>query len=185
MNMELDDKAQWLVGARRVVSPNCDDRPQGAEISLLVIHGISLPPGEFGTSCIERLFCNTLDPDTHSYFRHIRGLQVSAHLLINRRGDALQFVPFHKRAWHAGRSEFNGRENCNDFSIGIELEGMDDVAYESVQYETLVRIITILQRTWPRLTRENIRGHCHVAPGRKTDPGPAFDWNRLYSMLKS
>ena len=183
MNIKLDDQAQWLTNVRRIASPNCDERPQGVEIDLLVIHGISLPPGEFGTPCIEQLFCNTLDHDAHPYFQHIRGLRVSAHLLIDRNGDVAQFVPFHRRAWHAGRSAFNERENCNDFSIGIELEGTDDAAYEPAQYETLVRVITVLQQAWPRLTPENIRGHCHVAPGRKTDPGPAFDWERLYSML--
>ena len=184
MKVQLDDKAQWLTNVRRVASPNFDDRPQGVDISLLVIHGISLPPGEFGTPCIEQLFCNTLDPAAHPYFREISGLKVSAHLLIDRKGEIVQFVPFHKRAWHAGASEFNGRENCNDFSIGIELEGADDVDYETAQYEMLAQVIKELQRTWSRLSAENIRGHCHIAPGRKTDPGPAFDWDRLYSMLK-
>ena len=111
-------------------------------------------------------------------------MKVSAHLLINRSGEVIQFVPFHKRAWHAGQSEFNGRENCNDFSIGIELEGADDVNYETAQYETLAQVIKELQQAWPQLTSENIRGHCHIAPGRKTDPGPAFDWDRLYAELK-
>ena len=183
MNIKPDNKAQWLSNARRVVSPNFDDRPQGVGIDLLVIHGISLPPGEFGTSCIEKLFCNTLDYDSHPYFQHIRDLRVSAHLLIDRQGEVIQFVPFHQRAWHAGRSSFNGRENCNDFSIGIELEGTDEVDYEPAQYETLSQVITALRQTWPRLDDEHIRGHCHIAPGRKTDPGPAFDWDRLYSTL--
>ena len=181
--VKLDDKAQWLKDVRRMASPNFDDRPEGVDICLLVIHAISLPPGEFGTSCIEQLFCNTLDPDAHPYFEQLRGLEVSAHLLIERSGDIIQFVPFHKRAWHAGRSEFNGREHCNDFSIGIELEGADDVAYESVQYEVLAQVITELQQVWPELAGANIRGHSHISPGRKTDPGPAFDWDRLYSLL--
>ena len=181
--VKLDDNAQWLENARRVASPNHDDRPEGTDISLLVIHAISLPPGEFGSPCIEQLFCNTLDPGVHPYFEQLRGLKVSAHLLIDRNGDIVQFVPFHKRAWHAGRSVFSGRENCNDFSIGIELEGTDDVNYETVQYEVLSQVITALQQAWPALAGANIRGHCHIAPGRKTDPGPAFDWDRLYSLL--
>ena len=183
MKVKLDANAQWLENARRVPSPNHDDRPDGTDISLLVIHGISLPPGEFGSPCIEQLFCNTLDPEAHPYFEQLRGLKVSAHLLIDRAGDIIQFVPFHKRAWHAGRSAFNGRENCNDFSIGIELEGSDDVDYETVQYEALAQVITELQQAWPSLAGANIRGHCHIAPERKTDPGPAFDWNSLYSLL--
>ena len=183
MKAKLDANAQWLENARRVPSPNQDDRPEGTDISLLVIHGISLPPGEFGSPCIEQLFCNTLDPDADPYFEQLRGLKVSAHLLIDRTGDIMQFVPFHKRAWHAGRSAFNGRENCNDFSIGIELEGTDDVDYETAQYEALAQVITELQRAWPSLAGANIRGHCHIAPERKTDPGPAFDWSRLYSLL--
>ncbi len=185
MSVKLDDKAQWLTNVRRVASPNFDDRPQQVEISLLVVHGISLPPGEFGTRCIEQLFCNVLDPDAHPYFKEIGGLRVSAHLLIDREGEIVQFVPFHKRAWHAGVSEFNGRENCNDFSIGIELEGADNVDYEAAQYDVLVQVTKALQQKWPSLKEENIRGHCHIAPGRKTDPGPAFDWDRLYTLLRS
>lgn len=181
--VKLDDKAQWLEDARRVPSPNHDDRPEGTDISLLVIHGISLPPGEFGSPCIEQFFCNTLDAGVHPYFGQLRGLKVSAHLLIDRNGNIVQLVPFHKRAWHAGRSSFHGRENCNDYSIGIELEGTDDVNYETVQYEVLAQVITALQKAWPSLAGANIRGHCHIAPGRKTDPGPAFDWDRLYSLL--
>ena len=183
MTVKLDDKAQWLENVRRVPSPNYDDRPKATDICLLVIHAISLPPGDFGSSCIEQLFCNTLDPGSHPHFKRISGLKVSAHLLIDREGKIIQFVPFHRRAWHAGRSVFNGRENCNDFSIGIELEGVDDVSYEAIQYVTLADVITALQRAWPVLAGANIRGHCHIAPGRKTDPGPAFDWNRLYSLL--
>ena len=183
MTVKLDDRAQWLKNVRRLPSPNHDDRPVGGEIDLLVIHGISLPPGEFGSSCIEQLFCNSLDPGAHPYFKQLEDMRVSAHLLIDRKGEIVQFVSFHKRAWHAGRSVFNGRENCNDFSIGIELEGADDVEYESVQYEALAQVIQELQRPWPLLAGGNIRGHCHIAPGRKTDPGPAFDWDRLYALL--
>lgn len=183
MTVKLDDRAQWLKNVRRLPSPNFDDRPAGAEIELLVVHGISLPPGEFGSSCIEQLFCNSLDPGAHPYFKQLEDMRVSAHLLIDRKGEIVQFVPFHKRAWHAGRSVFNGRENCNDFSIGIELEGTDDLEYETVQYEALAQVIQELQRPWPLLVGGNIRGHCHIASGRKTDPGPAFDWDRLYSLL--
>ena len=183
MTVKLDDRAQWLKNVRRMPSPNHDDRPAGAGIELLVVHGISLPPGEFGSSCIEQLFCNLLDPDAHPYFKQLEDVKVSAHLLIDRKGEIVQFVPFDKRAWHAGRSAFNGRENCNDFSIGIELEGTDDLEYETVQYEALAQVIKELQRPWPLLVGGNIRGHCHIAPGRKTDPGPAFDWDRLYSLL--
>ena len=181
--IKLDDKAQWLGNVRRIPSPNYDERPEGIDICLLVIHGISLPPGEFGSSCIEQLFCNTLDPDAHPYFQQIKDLKVSAHLLIDRKGEVIQFVPFHRRAWHAGRSEFSGRENCNDFSIGIELEGADDVPYETVQYGVLAQVIKALQQVWPQLSDANIRGHCHISPGRKTDPGPAFDWDKLHSLL--
>ncbi len=183
MTVKLDDKAQWLKDVRCMPSPNYDDRPEGIEICLLVIHGISLPPGEFGSSCIEQLFCNTLDSGSHPYFERLKGLKVSAHLLIDRKGNVIQFVPFHKRAWHAGQSAYNGRENCNDFSIGIELEGADDVDYETIQYEMLADVITELQQAWPLLAGANIRGHCHIAPDRKTDPGPAFDWGRLYLLL--
>ncbi len=182
--VKLDNRGQWLENVRRTPSPNCDDRPDGVEICLLVVHGISLPPGEFGTSCIDQLFTNTLDPAAHPYFEQIKDLTVSPHLLIDRSGQVTQYVPFDKRAWHAGRSEFNGRQNCNDFSIGIELEGTDDLNYEAVQYEVLATVIKELQQTWPLLAGNNIRGHCHVSPDRKTDPGPVFDWDRLHSLLK-
>ncbi len=181
--VKLDDKAQWLQNVRRIPSPNYDERPERADICLLVIHGISLPPGEFGSSCIEQLFCNTLDPDAHPYFEQLKDMRVSAHLLIGRKGEIIQFVPFHKRAWHAGNSAFNGRPNCNDFSIGIELEGADDIKYEAQQYEVLAQVITELQQVWPLLAGANIRGHCYISPERKTDPGPVFDWDRLYSLL--
>ena len=181
--VKLDDKAQWLQNVRRIPSPNYDERPEGIDICLLVIHGISLPPGEFGSSCIEQLFCNTLDHDAHPYFEQLKDMRVSAHLLIDRKGEIIQFVPFHRRAWHAGNSAFNGRPNCNDFSIGIELEGADDIEYEALQYEVLAQVITELQQVWPLLAGANIRGHCHIAPGRKTDPGQVFDWDRLYSLL--
>lgn len=169
--------------ARFVASPNCDRRPAGCTPELVVLHGISLPPGEFGGPWIEALFTNRLDPDAHPYFADIRDLRVSAHLLLRRDGGVIQFVPFTERAWHAGDSSFRGRGPCNDYSIGIELEGTDDVAYEDVQYLNLVAILRALVAAYPGLDARRIAGHCDVAPVRKTDPGPAFDWLRLYDGL--
>ena len=164
-------------------SPNQDARPDGAEPDMIIIHGISLPPGKFGGPEIEALFTNSLDWSAHPYFGEIEGLQVSSHLLIRRDGEVVQFVPFGRRAWHAGDSRFRGRSCCNDFSIGIELEGMDDVAYTDRQYESLVPVVLAVMQTYPRITPRRIAGHCDIAPGRKTDPGPAFDWMRLYDGL--
>jgi len=168
-----------LSSALQVNSPNCDDRPDSDDIQLVVIHGISLPPGEFGGGYIEQLFTNCLNPDEHPYFKEIKGLKVSTHLLVNRDGIITQFVPFQKRAWHAGESCYKDRQCCNDFSIGIELEGTDDEPYTDRQYESLNNIIKVLQDTYPALTRDNIVGHCDIAPQRKTDPGLAFDWSRI------
>jgi AmpD protein len=173
----------WLATARRLPSPNANERPAGCAIDLLVIHNISLPPGEFGTGCVERLFCNTLDCAEHPWFECLRGLAVSAHLLIARDGSCTQFVPFGQRAWHAGASSFDGRENCNDYSIGVELEGTDDDPYTDAQYDALARVARLLMREYPGITIGRIVGHAHVAPGRKTDPGPAFDWERLRAAL--
>jgi AmpD protein len=150
---------------------------------LIVIHCISLPPGDFGGPHIEELFCNCLDPDQHPYFRDICGLEVSAHVLIRRDGEIVQFVPFHRRAWHAGESCHEGRERCNDFSIGIELEGTDDASFEDGQYESLVGIVAALCKTYPDLSPDRIVAHSEIAPGRKTDPGPGFDWSRLVAQL--
>ncbi len=150
---------------------------------MIVLHGISLPPGEFGGPYIERLFTNRLDWDEHPYFVEIRDIEVSAHLLIRRNGELVQFVPFSERAWHAGDSSFRGRSRCNDHAIGIELEGTDDTAYEGVQYEVLVDVIMAIQSAYPSISAREIAGHCDIAPGRKTDPGPAFDWLRLYDGL--
>jgi N-acetyl-anhydromuramoyl-L-alanine amidase len=173
----------WLSRARHVLSPNRDARPAGMEVDLLVIHGISLPPGEFGGPWIEHLFLNRLDPAVHPYFASIAGLKVSAHLLIRRDGELIQFVGFGERAWHAGLSSFEGRERCNDFSIGIELEGADEVPYTDHQYEVLgVSVREILAR-YPAIHPRRIVGHSEIAPGRKTDPGPAFDWARLHQLL--
>lgn len=173
----------WLEPVRRVASPNFDPRPAGCGIDLLVIHGISLPPREFGGGWIDALFTNSLDPEAHPFFREIHDKPVSAHLLIDRRGEVTQYVPFDARAWHAGVSEFAGRRACNDFSIGIELEGCDDLVYEMVQYHRLAAITAALMQVYPDITRERIVGHCDIAPGRKTDPGREFDWNRLYTLL--
>ena len=170
--------------ATQCPSPNQDERPGGAEPDLIIIHCISLPPEEFGGKHIESLFTNCLDPEAHPYFREIEGLRVSAHLLIRRDGEMVQFVPFERRAWHAGESGFRGRRCCNDYSIGIELEGTDETPYTDIQYERLARVIQAIMRTYPRITTRRIAGHCDVAPARKTDPGPAFDWLRLYDGLK-
>lgn len=174
----------WLPGARRCPSPNHNERPPGCAVELLVIHNISLPPGEFGGSWIEQLFCNTLDCAAHPWFERLRGLQVSAHLLIRRDGSVLQFVPFHRRAWHAGASRFEGRDNCNDFSIGIELEGADDTPYTDAQYRRLLRCTRAIVREYPAISARRIVGHADIAPGRKTDPGPAFDWGRYRRSLR-
>lgn len=164
-------------------SPNCDDRPEGTAISLLVIHGISLPPGEFGGPWIDRLFRNSLPAEAHPYFAGIAGLRVSSHLLIRRDGELIQYVPLDKRAWHAGRSSFQGCPACNDYSIGIELEGSDDVPYSDEQYERLARVTRTLMERYPCITPERIAGHNHIAPERKTDPGAAFDWGRYRSAI--
>lgn len=165
-------------------SPHCDERPQGMVIDLIVIHGISLPPGQFGQNMVEPFFCGHLDPSLHPYFTTIAHLRVSAHLFISRQGEVTQFVPFLQRAWHAGESCFKGRERCNDFSIGIELEGTDDLAYEAPQYKMLANLIPLLMETYPQIKPEHVVGHADIAPGRKTDPGHAFDWNYLKNLLK-
>ncbi len=164
-------------------SPNFNDRPDESDISLLVVHNISLPPGEFGGPYIQDLFCNTLDCKADPSFDSLEGLKVSAHLLIRRDGEILQFVPFNKRAWHAGVSEFQGRENCNDFSIGIELEGTDHTPYEPVQYRVLADVTQALLAHYQNMNVERIAGHCDIAPGRKTDPGAAFDWSAFKNQI--
>lgn len=170
----------WLEGARAVPSPNLDARPPGTEISLLVLHAISLPPGEFGGDAIERLFTNCLDPAAHPYFREICDLKVSSHFLVRRDGALLQFVPVQARAWHAGASRWRARERCNDFSVGIELEGTDDGPYADAQYEKLRVLVGSLRCAHPL---RDIAAHSDIAPGRKTDPGPRFDWPRLLRDL--
>lgn len=173
----------WLQQAEHVESPNCDQRPDGVSLDLIVIHNISLPPKEYGNNNIRRFFCNELDCDSHPYFSQLRDMRVSSHLLIQRNGAAIQFVPFDRRAWHAGVSDYYGREACNDFSIGIELEGCDDEPYEDIQYDNLIAIIQCLLQNYSSLSPEAIVGHSDIAPGRKTDPGPAFDWPRLRKSL--
>lgn len=168
------DDAGWLPTARQVPSPNCDERPVGETVRLVVIHAISLPPDEFGGPGIIQLFTNCLDPEAHPYFHEIQGLRVSAHFLVRRDGELIQFVPCSRRAWHAGASNWMGRENCNDFSIGIELEGCDQLPFENAQYLTLNRLLADLRCGYDL---EAVVGHSDIAPGRKTDPGPCFDWS--------
>ena len=179
----IDTDSGLIDLVRQCPSPNCDERPADAAPELLVLHGISLPPGEFGGPEIEQLFTNRLDWDAHPYFQQIRGLEVSAHMLIRRDGEVVQFVPLTKRAWHAGESMFRGRSCCNDFSIGIELEGEDETPYTDAQYTTLAAVVRAVAAAYPGITGREIAAHADIAPGRKTDPGPAFDWLRLYDCL--
>lgn len=174
----------WLTGVRRCVSPNFDERPAPDDISLLVIHAISLPPDCFGGPHVRELFCNTLDPQAHPFFDEIKDLRVSAHLFVRRTGQIQQFVPLIARAWHAGQSQFDGRERCNDFSIGIELEGTDRHPFTAAQYRALIRLTRRIQARWPAITAQRIAGHSDIAPGRKTDPGPCFDWARYRAGLR-
>ena len=171
--------------SRFVPTEHCDQREQPRNISLLVIHNISLPPRHFGGPYIDQLFTGTLNPSEHPYFEDIAGLRVSSHLLIRRNGEVVQYVPFHKRAWHAGVSSFEGKEKCNDFSSGSELEGADDIPYENIQYQILAAVTQLLQKAFPKITPERITGHSDIAPGRKTDPGPAFDWDYFKTLLKA
>ena len=170
------DDAGWLRDARQTASPNFDDRPDSVDVSLIVIHAISLPPSRFGSDDIERFFTNALDPAAHPYFAEIASMKVSAHFLIRRNGELIQFVSCHKRAWHAGVSTWKGRERCNDYSIGIELEGCDELPFEEAQYQRVIALVDVLRRCYPISA---LAGHCDVAPERKTDPGPCFDWRRL------
>jgi AmpD protein len=174
--LRADPVSGLMSGARQVPSPNRDPRPSGVAAELIVVHGISLPPGEFGGPWIDRLFTNTLPADAHPYFAEVAGLAVSSHLCIARDGALTQYVSFNERAWHAGASSYGGRSACNDFSIGIELEGADTVAYEREQYRALAEAVAALCASYPTLSTERIAGHSDIAPGRKTDPGPAFDW---------
>jgi N-acetyl-anhydromuramoyl-L-alanine amidase len=181
--LRIDAATGLLAAARQVLSPHYDERPGGALPELLLVHGISLPPGEFGGPWIDRLFTGTLPADAHPSFPERAGLKVSAHALIRRDGAIVQYVPFAARAWHAGVSEYRGRPACNDFSIGVELEGADEVPYTDAQYATLVALAAALLETYPSMSAAAIVGHSEVAPGRKTDPGPAFEWARLRALL--
>ena len=172
-----------MSAARQVVSPNQDSRPPGATLDLIVVHGISLPPGEYGGPWVERLFTNRLPSDHHPFFATIAELRVSAHLYIRRDGECVQFVPFHARAWHAGTSSWRHRVACNDYSIGIELEGCDADPYAPEQYRRLAAVIAALELAYPTLATGAVAGHCDIAPGRKTDPGPLFDWPLLRLRL--
>jgi len=182
--VKLDPTGTRLLEARQVESPNFDARPPGTTVELIVIHGISLPPGRYGGPEIDHLFTNTLDPAAHPYFAGIAHLRVSSHLLIRRDGELVQYVPFDRRAWHAGQSCFCGREACNDYSIGIELEGQDEEPYTPQQYRQLAAVVQALRTRWPDLAPDAIVGHCDISPGRKTDPGPAFDWQQLHALLE-
>lgn len=181
--MHLQRNSGWVEGVMHCPSPNCNERPQDEEVSLLVIHNISLPPGQFGTGQVQLFFQNRLPLDAHPYYQGLADLRVSAHFLIERDGLVTQFVDCDRRAWHAGASRFAGREGCNDFSIGIELEGTDEQAYTDAQYAALVELALLLRQRYPALLAERICGHCDIAPGRKTDPGPSFDWARLHALL--
>jgi len=175
------DAQGWLSGVRRVVSPNHDARPPRTPVELLVIHNISLPPNQYGGNAIERFFTNTLDHAEHPYFEQLKGVRVSSHFLVGRDGQVIQFVPCNKRAWHAGVSTWQGRSRCNDFSVGIELEGSDFEPFTERQYAALARLTRRLKRTYPI---SDIAGHSDIAPERKTDPGPFFDWERYMAQLK-
>ncbi len=181
--MEVDIASGLLLGATQIVSPNHDARPPGVEADLIVVHGISLPPGEFGGPWIDRLFTNTLPVDAHPYFAEVAALTVSSHAVIKRTGAVTQYVKFTARAWHAGKSAYQGRTACNDFSVGIELEGTDTDPYEPVQYQALAELIAALCAAYPRLSADRIAGHSEIAPGRKTDPGPAFDWPHARRLI--
>jgi len=177
------EQQSWLKGVNVVPSPNCNERPDDKDVSLLVIHNISLPPGQYGGGYIQKFFQNCLPVAEDAYFCEICELQVSAHCLIERDGQVFQFVPLHKRAWHAGASVFQGRDNCNDFSIGIELEGCDDEPFTDLQYQSLAVLTQQIQALYPAINRDRIVGHSDIAPDRKTDPGPCFDWHRYLNSL--
>jgi len=182
--MQIITKTGLLTDNRQCPSPNKDARPKDSVINLIVVHSISLPPGEYGGNSIENFFQNKLDKNLHAYFEEIYNLQVSSHILIKRTGEIVQFVPFNERAWHAGKSNFQGRERCNDFSIGIELEGTDSDKFEDIQYQQLAQLTRTLQATYP-IIEDNIVGHSDISPGRKKDPGTGFDWHKLKHQLNS
>ena len=181
--MRVDFSTGLLIAVKQVLSPFFDERPAGVAPDLIVLHGISLPPGDFGGPWVARLFTGNLPAEAHPEFRDRAGMRVSAHLLIRRDGEVVQFVSLKHRAWHAGKSSWQGRDACNDYSIGIECEGADDVPYEEAQYATLRRLLPMLLEAYPAITPDRVVGHSDVAPGRKTDPGPSFDWSRLPAAI--
>ena len=177
-------KKHLLENVQVLNSPNFNNRPRDIEISLIVLHSISLPPTVFGNNYVENFFLNKLPESNDEYMNKIKNMKVSSHVYIKRNGDIIQFVPFDKRAWHAGKSSYNNIENCNDYSIGIELEGCDDIAFEDIQYIELSEVIKSLLENYNHITKDRILPHSDIAPGRKSDPGPLFDWKRLKSMIK-
>jgi N-acetyl-anhydromuramoyl-L-alanine amidase len=183
VNLQVDLATGLMRGAKQIASPNYDARPAGVEADLIVIHGISMPPGEFGGPWIERLFTNALPAEIHPYFAEVAPLRVSSHLVVQRDGALTQYVSFADRAWHAGQSNYQGRAACNDFSVGVELEGTDTLPYEATQYEALAAVVAALCAAYPRLSADRLVGHSDIAPGRKTDPGPAFDWPRARRLI--
>lgn len=183
--MKINTQSGLIEDICYIPSPNFDDRPDNCSADLLVIHSISLPPGEYGGDWIEKLFTNTLPADAHPYFKEIEGMQVSSHILIQRDGNIIQFAPFHKRTWHAGESSYEGREQCNDFSIGIELEGTDTDTFEPPQYQQLAQIILCLEQTYSNISSDRITGHSDISSGRKTDPGTGFNWDTLNHLMKN
>lgn len=183
--LQVDLETGWLRGVRQIASPNYDARPTGVEADLIVVHGISLPPGQFGGPWIDQLFTNTLPVEVHPYFMTVTALRVSSHLLIKRDGAVTQYVSFKDRAWHAGKSIYRGREACNDFSVGVELEGTDTLPYEPLQYTALAQIVAALCFAYPQLSIDRLVGHSDIAPGRKTDPGPAFDWLHARCLIET
>jgi AmpD protein len=182
-SLRIDAKTGLALRVRQVLTPHYDARPAGAVPDLIIVHGISLPPAQFGGPWIDRLFTGSLPPEVHPFFAAMAVGRVSAHALVRRDGEIVQYVPFGERAWHAGRSEYLGRAACNDFSVGIELEGTDETPYEAVQYESLAALIRALLAAYPTLSRERVVGHSDVAPGRKTDPGASFDWEKLRAAI--
>ena len=183
--MQVDLKSGLMRGVRQIASPNQDARPAGVEADLIVVHGISLPPGEFGGPWIDRLFTNSLPADVHPYFAEVGSLRVSSHVVVARDGAVTQYVGFTERAWHAGKSIYQGREACNDFSVGVELEGTDTLPYELAQYAALAEVVAALCAAYPRLSPDALVGHSDIAPGRKTDPGPAFDWPHARRLISA
>jgi len=183
VDLQVDLESGLMRGVRQIASPNYDSRPPGVEADLIVVHGISLPPGEFGGPWIDRLFTNSLPAEEHPYFAEIGSLRVSSHVVVARDGAVTQYVPFTERAWHAGKSLYCGREACNDFSVGVELEGSDTLPYEPAQYCALAEVVAALCAAYPRLSPDRLVGHSDIAPGRKTDPGPAFDWPHARSLI--